>query len=446
MQTPPGPKQEFADEIQGKPWASRRTLIILALCFLFVSEAVVIAVLFRNFNTPTFFYERGKLEIDFLSLYGAATLSVSQWRTHIYDTAVQFAWICHILSPEIPELVLVMQYPPYTWLLLTPLALLPLKLSFIAWTIFSLVVGLGCLALILADTQKYSRLIITLFLALTLVSLPTNYCLRVGQLTFVLVALISWLYYSWKVNRSALIGFAMAVLSLKPQIAILWMPGLIAQRKWTALAWFILLECLLLVGAGLVFGWNNLTGYPGFLARIETTPDPHLITVSPRNMASLRGLLSWLMPSSIAFRICLIAFLGILPVLYWLWRKVDGKTRLTAAWMFALTIVSYLALSPHLHSYDCLLLSLAAALSLPRLVNRQSPLSKSPSLYLWTIILVSYPAVSWLLAFIPWSPAPGRQLPLFFLPNLLLFALCLSHCIKLACSRPSDQPETSAAA
>lgn len=414
--------------------SKKNLLIICCLCTLAVWETVVIWVLFHDLNKPNFFCG------DFVAIYAGASLAMSPWRSHLYDPAVQYALISHL--PDLPDKVYVLQYPPYAWLLLSPLSLLPLKLSYIVFDIFSAIVGLGALALVVKHTQKFTALQVALFVALTLASLPANYALRVGQLSFIMLALLALLYYAWQHNRQTLIGVTLAIVSLKPQFLLLFFPGLLAQKKWKAIGWFVTVELLLLLLAGLVFGWSNLLEYPFYLSRVETMPIAHLLTVSPHNMASLRGILSWFLPKSTAFQISVLSFLAILPALYIFWRKVRPAGMLSVAWMFALTIVAYLALSPHLHSYDCVLLSLAAALTLPDLSKGLEPLRKTRAFYFWTLLLLSYPVLSWLLTIVPFEPpSPDKHYPLFALPNLIALALALVHTSKFL--RPqSDELRT----
>src|SRR4030095_793421 len=82
-----------------------------------------------------FFYTReGKPYIsDFLNVYAAGKLTLSSDRYHIYDAAVQQATVNQLISPARLERTFFLQYPPYFFLAMTPLALLPIAGAYWLW-------------------------------------------------------------------------------------------------------------------------------------------------------------------------------------------------------------------------------------------------------------------------------------------------------------------------
>jgi hypothetical protein len=109
-------------------------------------------------------------------------------------------------------------------------------------------------------------------------------------------------------------------------------------------------------------------------------------------------------------------------------------------WLISITFVLALIVSPHTHYFDCLLLAIPAALTLPT-IDLPALIFKSGGAAglgrwhrIWCIVLLVYPIVSWPINFMPGSVAEclggARELEglIFLAINVVLLALA---CLEL---------------
>jgi len=95
-------------------------------------------------------------------------------------------------------------------------------------------------------------------------------------------------------------------------------------------------------------------------------------------------------------------------------------------WLLCLTFLTALVVSPHSHFFDCLLLSVPAALTLKNLdlaaVLFDKDAYSSPWYRWWCGALIAFPLLSWPINFLPLG---GRELEgtLFLLLNCILLLL-----------------------
>jgi alpha-1,2-mannosyltransferase len=155
-----------------------------------------------------------KVRNDFRLLYGAAQTTFHQGYPHLYDLAAQksavegigpgFYW-SPFLNP-----------PPLVWLA-TPLAVLPFTVAIIAWT----VLVLGAVVLTWYLVAPGERLTKLAHGALWLGLFPVAFGVMVGQPVALVAAAVAVCWWLAERDRPALAGFALSLIALKPQMALL---------------------------------------------------------------------------------------------------------------------------------------------------------------------------------------------------------------------------------
>ena len=152
-------------------------------------------------------------------------------------------------------------YPLHSMVLLGPLALLPLPIAQAVW--FSLL-EVSLLAFIVLAPRAVGWRSPTWLLAMTAVfvlGLYSNvWALILGQTSVVVAAILALAWWALRTERWGLAGVCLALATIKPQMAFLLVPGILAwavyRRRWRLVAAFALvLGVLVLVPVPWLPGW-----------------------------------------------------------------------------------------------------------------------------------------------------------------------------------------------
>jgi len=365
-------------------------------------------------NQPLAFTHGNVIGIrDFVHFYQAGWMAKSPQRTQVYDAAVQLEFTNRLIKPNHIERAFYIQYVPYIFPLMVPLTLFNMQTAFNVWYALSLIVGSAGLLYLLRQARHFSLAQKTICYFAIVSSPPSVIALSMGQSSWFLLGFLCLLYAGLKHRRDLLGGAGLALLTIKFQYLPLFLVATVAGRRWKLITAGLITGLLLLVPAGMTIGWENVYRYPFILLQAETLKEN--IGVHPESMVSIRGLLTPVLPQQwiILVSIALLSAAGY--IVYKLWRAVSHN-RFPLDWAMSFTTVSALALSPHCHQYDLLLLSLPAILTLPTINPAKILQLPSAALRLWSLILIVYPFAGWLV-FCLKLPA------IFALANLVLL-LC----------------------
>jgi hypothetical protein len=280
---------------------------------------------------------------DFIAFWsaGRATLEghVDSIHNRIFLQAYQHAAVpgMHNMAPW--------NSPPPFLLIAAPLAILPFPLAAIVFLIASGAIYLIAARKLLPDSRAM------LFAVLLPAAL---YHLGTVQ-TGLYIAGISGLALYWLDKRPRAAGLLIALLIIKPHLAILWPIMLLLTKRWRTFAWATGGTLVLCVAAGLIFGFG---AYPRFLESLRASADlVGRLQVPTQTYGSLFGnLLTLRVPLIFATIAQAISALTALAAACWIFRRGDWK--LQGAALCAATLL----LSPYLFFYDFTLLAVSLAL------------------------------------------------------------------------------------
>ncbi len=370
------------------------------LCFFAFTQLASIMLIVKPLIDSHWFFSagRGAELIDFSQFYQAGQLVMSGQARHVYDPQVQQWWANGLTFPYISDKIFYNQSVPFLYLICLPFGLLAYNHAYVTWCLVWEAVSLLCLWLLLKRYSPLSKGSRLLFISGVMASIPAYLCIWHGQTTFLLLACFALFTYFLLAGKS-LSGIFIALSTFKPQYGLLFGSALLGVKAYRVILVGALAELVLFALAGLFIGFDNIAGYPQVLIRAEGSE--HFIGVNPHYMVSVRGLLSVLLPhkTAMAATVALLA-LALLPWLY-LGRKLAltlaNLGSETGRFYIALTFVLALLLSPHSHYFDCLLLAVAAAITLPSIsvVELWRLPARSVWYRIWCAILVVYPLVSW---------------------------------------------------
>ncbi len=293
---------------------------------------------------------------DFTIFLTGANVLTSGQGAHLYDLSVQ-ATVQHSIAGPVryPGGVLPFNYPPYVAALFTPLTLASPGTAYYIWVAINWLVLVGLLLSFRAYLREHDRDMseIATLVALALCSFaPIMEAMLMGQMSIVLLALWWWAFVSWRTERWAQLGVAVALAAFKPQMAVLLVVALLAQKRWRALAYMVATQAVLWGVAILLLGPGILTSYIEVLRVSASTVGT--LGFFPEAMPNLRGLLTILgLSSDASLQIAMLGWLLSILATAFVWRS-----RWSFPVRFGITVLLAVMFSPHLYVHDASLLFL----------------------------------------------------------------------------------------
>lgn len=340
---------------------------------------------------------------DFANHYNAGVLARKclDKKVEIYNIDVQNNSLKELIAPVVPEQPFYLQYPPYFFILTLPMSFMNMNIAWLVWNVFGLtlsIFGLWKLTSLFdsswASSNESARLRKAVFLALCLSSFPAWLSVEIGQTSLYLLAAASFFLYFLLQKRSLQAGLISAFLMVKLQYApVFFLIGLILGKSKFLIGWLSSL-CILVLLSFAILGPENVISYPQHLLSGETSSE--VSGVSAFMMQNLRGeLVLFFRGDNAAVKVSTLIIFGCATLVSALLvRKFAGTPRALPA-SLAIAIMIALLTSPHTHSQDYLILSVAAALLCPALYAASS----TASARLYGLFFV-FPFVSWLFFYI----------------------------------------------
>jgi hypothetical protein len=284
---------------------------------------------------------------DFIAFWSAGKAALEGHVAQLHDRV----FLAHIQQSTIVGMRVMAPWnspPPFLFFVI-PFALLPYGVAAIVWLILTGALYLFAASKILPDKRA---LIFAVTLPAALYHLGTE---QVG----LLIAGLNGLALYWLDKRPRAAGALVGLLVIKPHLAVLWPLYLLLTRRWNAFVSAAICTIVLIVGAGLVFGFES---YVRFFENLKASQDLiGRLGVGKQTFGSLFGNLLALhvpMPFAIAGHAA-SAVLAFGAALWVFTRKVDWRVQGAALCSATLLLSSYLFF------YDFVLLGLAAALLAP---------------------------------------------------------------------------------
>lgn len=298
---------------------------------------------------------------DYIQFYVMGSFAVERRLDALYQPDAHLAEGRRRIDPNLKLYAAHPNYGPQVALAFAPFAVLPFAASL---SVF-LVLMTACYGLSVwllwreCDALRpHGWLVALLAAASPLLWNVTRY----GQASA--IPLLIWVlaFVALRRNREVAAGFAIGCLAFKPQLGIVLGVVLLAARQWRIVGGALLAVAGQLGVAWAVAGSNVMAQYIRELWQL--TLNPSLIEVYASEIHSLRGFLQLLIPYSRVVSVCAGAgTLALWIVAVRCWRAADpadaGRSRhelLGLRW--GLLVLLTLIASPHLVSYDLLLLTI----------------------------------------------------------------------------------------
>ncbi len=287
---------------------------------------------------------------DFLNfwMYGRAAADADPSR--FYDPALYAGALEALLGPNYPGQN--WSYPPSIMFFAAPFGHLGYLPALLMWTL----VGGALLFAVARAHLTDNRLLAALML-----SPAAILCVISGQSSLITAAMLVTIFV-WLDRRPIAAGILIGLLTLKPQLGILFPVMLIASGRWRVFASAAVTTLALAAATALVFGpqvWIDFVT-KGLPVNNLVLADPERIATPfyPTIFMNLRGID---LPYSAAMAVQLCVSAGAVAAVFWAFRARKAADPLL---MMALFLACSVAAVPYMLSYDTLALTFAALLLL----------------------------------------------------------------------------------
>jgi Glycosyltransferase family 87 len=240
-------------------------------------------------------------------------------------------------------------YGPQVALVFEPLAALPFLPSFLLFSVLSALAYAAATWALWRHAPELDRY--GAYVLLLAAACPAMlYTLRFGQISTLTLLAPAFAVVMLAADRRFVAGLCLGLLAYKPQLLVVAVPTLLLARDWRCLGG------VLTMSAGqLALGWM-VAGSAGMQQYVETLRDlarrPDLVMLYPENAHSIRGFLRLLgVPAAWATGITLALIPACAGALARVWRPNGDALMQVGA-----LVTAMLLFSPHLLSYDLLLL------------------------------------------------------------------------------------------
>ena len=351
-----------------------------------------VPVLMSDENFDRTLAQSRKLFIDFRMDYALGKMLASDQRAKLYDPPSQFIQFTKTIQPLPPGQIGFICYMPFFYLLMLPLSSLSVHQALLVWLCSSMALGIAGLTL-LGKRSGLSVNQIMLVLLGTLSCEPAIYALTLGQTSWYFVAFLSF-FFLGILGRFELVAIIAGVLSLiKMQYGLLTIVITLLQRRWKLLAGVAVISIILNAMTAPYIGWSDILHYPTNVNAWSQRQDLDFGFMS-RTLISLRAPLVCYLPwdlANILTRVQALIGLGFITSIWW---RTPKGNQAALRWAIAMTIVLGLLTSPHSHIYDCLLLCIAAMITLPTIDLGKIVKLQPLCLQMWCLLMYFFPAAS----------------------------------------------------
>jgi hypothetical protein len=236
--------------------------------------AILVVVAFADDRATA---ARGILGGDFLAFYTAGEFTLRGEALAAYDQLRFDAALKE--SAPLEELGLMWQYPPIAFLFTGALALLPYKISYVAFMALGVVALYAALRHVGLEGRTLRLLVFSPITLLVIVS---------GQVSFITGALISLAAFAPK-KRWLVAGLAAGLLTFKPQLGVLIPVAFLAVGAWRAIAVAAATGVALHALSLVLFGVDGWRAFFFAVNRLYADVAGSGFSTPPLNMTSLFG-------------------------------------------------------------------------------------------------------------------------------------------------------------
>jgi hypothetical protein len=352
---------------------------------------------------------------DFVNVYNSATLAAAcqKEKVDIYSPSLQAEYFNKLIAPVVPEQPFYLQYPPFLFAMVRPLAFFDMLTAWCVWCTLGMALLIAS-AIYLTRASAAGKIFtagkftMAFVIAATVASFPTWLSIKLGQTSLPLVpGLVAFWLFCQK-RRYFYAGLASGVVMIKLQyLPPVFIIGFLLGN-WPYLGGFTLIGLAMLVLSILTLGLDNVTHYPQALLKGESSQG--VSGVAADQMQNLRGNLTLILggDNALVHIISIAAFalaLAFLAFLWWRagktwWRKSqDDPSNSQGTSQFrvlaSISTLVMLVVSPHCHTQDYLALVIPCIWLWFEIARLRNNGNTSKSLRILQGLILFFPILGW---------------------------------------------------
>lgn len=291
---------------------------------------------------------------DFRAFYTGWAMVLDGEGERLYDLELQEQYQRGV-TPELPQDqgLLPFVHPPHAAVAMSPLAELPRDAAFYLWAatqILLCVLGGRFILMLLPEQPPGVRRMALL----TAAAFPPLFLtFQLGQVTLLCIVCVLGFVVALRDDQPLAMAVWILLGTVKPQIMVIPVVALLAQRRWRAMAWLFVLSVSTAALTTLALGKDCWTDYLALLR--FCTQQFATSGIDPAGMYNLKSLLTVALGSDRAElinRLTTAAWLaGLAAALVLLWRKIDATT---GEGRLALALLLGALVNPHVNPADVL--------------------------------------------------------------------------------------------
>jgi hypothetical protein len=284
---------------------------------------------------------------DFMAFYTSGRLALRGDWTGQYDWPA-FHGLQMSLVPDSSPYHYPQSYPPLVPALYAPFAMLSFRAAFVAWLVLS-TLRYASLAAVAARGSKQIRPAHVVLAALVFPPFVAHQVL--GQSTvWPLIGFVGG-WWAMTAGRPLTAGAALSLIAIKPHLGIALAVVVLAMRLWRVVAGIALGCAVHAVLSVAVCGTSAVAAY--IRTTITVLRNPGIIeAIDPRHLHALRTSLEHILPEGLAGAGWVVASSFFAWITLLVWRRTDDW-----ALRFATLLLATLLISPHVQTYDAILLA-----------------------------------------------------------------------------------------
>jgi hypothetical protein len=340
---------------------------------------------------------------DFAKYYCAAQIVASGEGRKFYDMDFEMEKWRQLSNESVSKRPVCLEISPVWASIIIPFGMVPFKTAYIMWQCSWIAAGVaGLFSLVRAINSRLSMresVFATIVLvAAVMSSLPEARGMVLGQPCLLILGIISSFCAAFIAKRDITAGIILAVSTVKFQYSPFLGIAALAARRWKLIGAAAAGFAILIALAAAIIGIDSVIQYPSILLKWETAKELE-IDINPQSMVNFRGIISIFASPEIAMKCSFPIMLAGLLLTFKIWfdaLKIGSKA---TPWALSFSILCMLLCSAHVHMYECIVLSVCAALTLPSFDLIALSKLKPLSMKLWAWILVIYPVLMWIVFF-----------------------------------------------
>lgn len=385
--------------------------------------------------------EQGEFE-DYIAFYAAGRLVLEGRGESLYDTDVVADTEHEIMGREVGGTGSLGYFnPPFVAVMFAPLALLPVGIASLVLLLVNVLLVIVA-AVIIHRLLNLHGLVPSVLFGLALASFHSVFWLiGHGQFSMLLVLGFLGFYDLQKRGKQRLSGFALALLLVKPQMAILPVLVLVARKQWSPLVSFAAVAGVLTLVSIAVSGPSVLWEYPRYT--LGSTGWEGELGIDIETMYGWNGLLAKYVDNHSATHLALTSVAGLLTVglVVNAFRTIRQTSSGTFALAVAVMIAGSILVNPHVYMQDLVLVGLVVVLGY--IGWRETPLPAIPWLGIGALVWLSQLVADRTRAEFDLNTQTPLLCVLFF---LMVWGIAKSRPSTSAALAPADKPAANLAA